>query len=103
MSVAEDLLTVEDRVRAILVKFKATRDNDKLLWLAYNYAHNDLKGKIEAGDWNAFRAWIMNRNTPMFESLSRSRRKLQERFPELGGDKEKRLAIAEEVRVWSRT
>jgi hypothetical protein len=103
MSVIEDLKTVENRVKVILIKYPETRNNDKKLWLAYNLLHNDLKPVVKTGDWETFRVWIMSKKTPMFESLSRARRKIQEDHPVLAGAKKKRLKIAEEVKEWSRT
>jgi hypothetical protein len=80
-----DLLKVEDRVKTILTKYPETRDSDKLLWLAYNSIYNNLKNVLK--DYSLFKRWLLNKNTPVFESLSRARRKVQEENKGLHGKK----------------
>lgn len=98
MNFISDLNTVSSRVHLILQTYPETRDSDKLLWLAYNSLHNDLKSVIKSGDYFTFKMWILQNNTPIFESLSRARRKIQQQFPELEGQKEARLETEKEVR-----
>jgi len=98
--VIQDLLKVEDRVKDILEKYPACRDSDKKLWLAYNCLYNNLQGI----QWNyaSFRDWILSETTPVFESLSRARRKVQENFPHLvGTNKVIRNMEQESVKQWS--
>jgi len=98
----KDLEKVGDRITLILEDYPHTRDSDKLLWLAYNVGFNNLLDVLAPEKYEEFKSWLLKSQTPVFESLSRARRKIQETRPELAGDKEKRLAEAEAVRVWSR-
>lgn len=102
MGIVNDLKTISNRVLLILQKYPETRDSDKVLWLAYNSIYNDLKGVIASGDYSAFKSWVLKDNTPVFESLSRCRRKLQEQYPELAGKKAERMEIEAEVREMMR-
>jgi hypothetical protein len=77
------IIKVQDRVEYLLEKYVETRDSDKLLWLAYNAVFNDLKAHLV--NYNMFRAWLLKPKTPVFESLSRARRKIQEEKIELRG------------------
>lgn len=108
----QDLVKVQDRVKDLLIKFPQTRDSDKWLWLAYNCKYNNLKGVFslsaitvpfdsEAAYTN-FKNWLLNPDTPMFESLSRARRKVQELYPHLSGDlRPQRMEDSENVKQWS--
>lgn len=82
----EDIYKTKDKVEHLLTVFPETRDSDKELWIAYNLIFNDLKRVIESGNFLQFKSWLLNYRTPVFESLSRNRRILQEQNPELRGD-----------------
>lgn len=96
-----DLIKVEDRVAHILRKYPQTRDSDKKLWLAYNVLFNDLKEVMSPAEYSVFREWLLRDDTPVFESLSRMRRKLQEKDKSIAGNRVKRMEEAENVRQWS--
>lgn len=98
-----DLIKVEDRVKYLLEKHKEVRSSDKLLWLAYNVNYNGLRDTVQSGNYATFRAWLMRNDVPVFESLSRARRKIMERHPELRPIDDKRFEEQEKVREWSRT
>jgi hypothetical protein len=102
VGIVKDLKTVEGKVHQILQKYPATRDSDKLLWLAYNSLYNNLKSVIKSGEYDQFKQWILSPDTPIFESLSRARRKIQEQHPELEGDKATRMETETEVREMMR-
>jgi len=102
MGIVKDLKTVEGRVHLILQKYPETRDNDRILFLAYHSLYNGLKDVIKTGDYQKFREWILSPDTPIFESLSRSRRRIQEEHPELEGDKATRMDTETEVREMMR-
>jgi hypothetical protein len=97
MGIIRDLKTVEGRVHDILVKHPQCRDNDKLLWLAYNRIWNNLDANALTS-YETFKAWVLKDTTPVFESLSRARRKIQEQHPELEGAKAIRMELESEVR-----
>lgn len=100
----QDIITVSDKVEKILRDHPDTRDSDKLLWLAYSCKHTNLKTLFASKnfDYLTFKKWLMHEDTPMFESLSRARRKIQEDNPELQGDKPLRMEEAEQVSLWAK-
>lgn len=95
----KDLNKVQDRVEDILIKYPECRDSDKLLWLAYNCIYNDLKENLFG--YQAFKTWLLKNNIPMFESLSRARRKIQEHNKDLQGNIEVRREEEKLVKDWS--
>lgn len=99
----KDLIKVEDRVNYLLKKYDSVRRSDKMLWLAYNANCNGLIDIIQSGNYTKFRDWLLQDNVPVFESLSRTRRKIMERDPSLRPKDDKRMEEAEQVREWSRT
>lgn len=98
MSVSKDLTTVYDEVKHLLRTKTELRDNDKLLWLEYIEKFTSVSSAVKTGDWSLFKSSILDVNTPMFESISRARRKIQEDYPYLAGNKIKRLEIEKEVK-----
>ncbi len=95
----KDLIKVQDRVKYILQNHPECRDNDKLLWLAYNCLFNGLKEKFaNTWEYNGFKMWLLQEDVPVFESLSRARRKVQVENPSLEGKKKERLQEAEAVK-----
>ncbi len=96
-----DYVKVQDRVMFLLERYPEVRDSDKLLWLAYNCHFNNLKEVSLTGKYENFKAWLLREEVPVFESLSRARRKIQEEKPELAGEKQKRLQESKKVRVYT--
>ncbi len=76
----ENLKTLEGKVRIILEKNKDARDDDMVLYLALCNDYLANAGEIPLAE-------IMERHKslglPGFESVSRTRRRLQARYPEL--------------------
>ena len=93
-----DLIKVQDRVYYILDQYPQTRDSDKELWLAYCCLFRGLKEVCKQGSYAAMRHWLINPDTPVFESLSRARRKIQEEHTHLAGAKAQRLEEEQAVR-----
>lgn len=98
MSMIDDINNVQDRVKFILEKYPECRDSDKLLWLAYCCHYNNLKEVVATGRYTNFKDWLMREEIPSFESLSRTRRKMQEDQEELAGNKKVRLKEESKVR-----
>lgn len=98
-----DYVKVQDRVKFLLERYPEVRDSDKLLWLAYNCHFNNLKEVTRTGRYDCFKDWMLREEVPVFESLSRARRKIQETRPELAGEKAKRLIEEEKVRSYTAT
>lgn len=78
----KDLDTIEKRVRHFLLHEKETRDNDMLLYL--RVCNSYLLG---AGSMSFAKVMqnYKDMGLPNFESVGRTRRKLQADYPELAG------------------
>ena len=90
---------IESRVRRILEDNPATRDDDNLLMIEYcalvGYNVN-----------RPFWAVMKDKTAPNRESVTRARRKLQEKFEDLRGTRKtraKRAELEEEYREYART
>lgn len=92
---------VQDRVTFLLERYPEVRDSDKLLWLAYNCHFNNLKEVTYTGKYENFKSWLLREEVPVFESLSRARRKIQETRKDLAGEKTKRLIEEKKVRSYT--
>ena len=81
-----------DEVKAILDKYPQTRDDDMLLYGQYLFQKN-LVGKDET----FFRVLssATKRKLPSYESVTRARRKVQEKEPSLLGKRYKQRQKAE--------
>lgn len=103
MSISNELNTTKDRVELLLKKFPATRDNDKLLWLAYAVHYKDLRSVFNnAGAYRVFKSWLLSSGVPTFESVRRVRQKFQESGKYVGTSRKSRMKIEKEVRQWAR-
>ncbi|MCM1219278.1 MAG: hypothetical protein NC548_32770 [Lachnospiraceae bacterium] len=78
----KNLKTIEGRVRAILEKDEEARNDDMTLYLAV--CNSCLKG-AGAMPFAEVMAQYKHLGLPSFESVGRTRRKLQEKHPELLG------------------
>lgn len=78
----KDLKTIESRVRVILSNHKEARDDDMILYLLYCNRYGEVKiGELPF-------EMVMNNykvfHIPCFESIRRTRQKIQAVTPELG-------------------
>jgi hypothetical protein len=96
----KDLKRITKRIEKLLKEEPGLRDNDKLLWLTYNNIYNNWSEKYGAKFYNIIEKLILDSDTPIFESVSRARRIIQERNNSLAGEKFKRIKEAESVRKW---
>lgn len=83
MSKAKELQTTTELVKDILTKFPETRNSDDLLYFKVCESINALY--ISLPFWKV----MLNRkeyNFPGFETVRRSRQKIQRECPELAGD-----------------
>ena len=99
----KDLVRVKDRVEVILDEFPATRDCDKLLWLAYMSIYHDLKREIGHVAYIKLKGLIMDKNTATMESVRRVRQKFQEGGKYVGEKRKYRMDESERVREWARS
>ncbi len=98
----KDLNSIKDRVYSILEKHPITRDDDRLLFLAYMVTYHRLKAVTTS--YESFREFFLNKNTPSTESIRRCRQKIQEEgfFPAAKNIGRARAEEESEVRNWSR-
>ena len=102
MKVVDQLNTLTDTIDWVLDMYPITRDNDCLLWLAVMNIKYDLK-QILKDQYEPFKALLLQERVPSFESVSRCRRKLQEKNKSLRGELyEERQNEAKEVCEWSK-
>lgn len=73
-----DLESVKDNVAQILDKYPETRNDDKLLWIAYMVFFCKLQDVLGQEGYQKFKALMLSKNTPMPESIRRVRQKYQE-------------------------
>ena len=79
---SEDLKTIAQRVEALLRQYPGTRNDDRELFVTYY-------GKYHGIDYYMpFGAVMRNKKLPSFESIRRTRQKLQETHEDLRGDKQ---------------
>ena len=78
-----NLKTIECKVKAILEKDEEARNDDMLLYL--EVCNTCLKG-TGAMPFAEVMAQYKYLGLPNFESVGRTRRKLQEKYPELAGN-----------------
>ena len=76
-----ELKTIQQKVEEILRQYPGTRNDDRELIQVYY-------GKYEGIDYyTPFGAVLRNKNLPSFESIRRTRQKLQSENEDLRGDK----------------
>lgn len=94
-----DLGKVKTKVEYLLDKYPATRDSDKMLWLAYIVIFEGVKSLFNKKQYEEFKKKILNAPTP--ESLTRVRRKFQEQGLYVSENREERMREAQKVSEWS--
>lgn len=73
-----------DAVREVMLKWPQTRDDDLLLWGQFLF----IKGHVKTDEkFYAVLGSAKKRKLPSFESISRARRKVQEKEPALRGSR----------------
>jgi hypothetical protein len=100
MKFTESLETCSDKVEAIMKVHPATRDSDKLLWLAYLVVHHDLRKLLGDKAYTQFKDILLDKKTPTMESVTRARRKIQESGNYQGEKRAQRLDEQESVRQY---
>ena len=101
----KEILTVQDKVQSLLEQYSALRDNDHLLYLEYlnTHTHHDLKNILGVDAYRKFKAVFLDEGTPVFESVSRARRLLQEKGLCVGTNKETRKNEEQAVKKYFKT
>ena len=101
MTMLNQIKNIKDKVQFLISRNPELRDSDKKLWLAYMVHYEGLKNIIYDEAYYDFVNLIMCKSTPSFESLSRARRKVQEEYPHLAGDKATRLKESDKISEWA--
>lgn len=94
---------VQPNVIEILKSHPETRDNDTLLILAYMCFHHGLLDELGAPAYQRMKQVLMAQQTPSLESVTRARRKAQELYEDLRGERYERRHKTDEpeMREWS--
>lgn len=78
----KQILKVQEQVQILLETYPKLRDNDVRLVASYYYNNISNINQISAID---FLQIMVNGNLPSPDTITRARRKLQEKYPELRG------------------
>ena len=89
-----ELQTIEDTVRDLLIKYEKTRSDDRLLFLKYLIEIGYDTDKSVAD-------FLLDVKAPNIETVSRARRKVQENHPELQADEKTRAKRKEKEAVFT--
>jgi len=95
-----DLKKAKSKVYFLLENYPATRDSDKLLWLAYLSMFHNLKKELGPAAYQTLKSILMDKNTCTMESVRRVRQKYQEEGLFLGRKRKEKLEEAENVREY---
>ena len=106
MSKSKELQTTTELVKDILERNPKTRNSDDFLYLAVLFAVGQKNG-IDIRQMSVVRFFLHVRDYkfPAFETVRRTRQKLQAEYPELAGDsnvREHRQQNEEEFRKYAR-
>lgn len=99
--------TVSNMVYEVLVDEPATRDNDQLLWLTVVSENSNFCEQLNSAERASGFLFRIFRNgqVPAFETITRTRRKIQKKHPHLRGKyyHERKLKHEPDVRDWAKT
>ena len=93
-----DLIRLEDEIRQLLIDDEQARNDDMYLYWKYCY----MKMKLIKEGFATFESFFVSKDTrekykiKCYHSVSRCRRKIQEKTPELASERTKRLRAKEE-------
>lgn len=98
----KDLDKSMDKVEFLLGKYPELRDDDKKLWIAYLNIFHDLEKMIGRDAFIILKGILYDPNTPIMESISRARRKIQEKGLHQGEKRDQRMGEERNVRKWAK-
>ena len=105
MGVSKNLKDVEfqDQIEYLLKVYPSTRNSDKLLWLFYLEVFGDHAKTIGPVNLDKFAQLLLANTTPVMETVSRTRRKIQARGKYKAAKKVRSHRLIEEnnVREWA--
>lgn len=94
----EQIKTNYHKVEHILKTCPDTRDNDQLLYLEYLREFKDLGRKIGNNNFDILKYILLHKDTASMESITRARRKIQEKGIYQSNKKEKRRKNEKEIK-----
>jgi hypothetical protein len=97
-----DIKTVQGKVQHLLEKHEVLRDDDHLLFIAYMNVFHGMRKLLGEEAYVKLRTLLLDKRTPKFEAIRRSRQKIQEGGVFLGKTRPKRLTEEENVRQYFR-
>lgn len=99
------MMKTTERVQNILSLHPETRDNDALLILAYLCLNHGLLGKLGESAYISLKEALLSSKIPSFETITRARRRVQDKFENLRGEAYGRRKNTDEaaVREWAKT
>lgn len=97
---------VTEKVEKLLKDYPECRSSDKRLWITYLVVYHNLRMDMRNKPDLAFETFVltmMDKATPSFESISRSRRKFQEKGMYLPSEQiaKARKQRQDDIKVWS--
>lgn len=99
----KNMNNISNMVKKVLIEIPETRDDDNLLWLeALRESLKDRKSGYAMADLTL--AYVLKSihklGLPSFETVSRARRKLQAKYPELRGSENVRRERAKKEKTF---
>jgi len=83
--IANEVKTIEGKVKELLEKYPALQDNTQLTYLAYLNINHSLRKRIGERAYNELKHILIEESVPSLESISRAKRKIQLKNEELRG------------------
>lgn len=96
----DNVEAVTERVASLLKENHSLRDDDRKLWITYLDRYYHLSSILGPEAFETFQ--IILEKCPSYETVRRSRQKLQESGKYLGNNRKKRNQELEELREYSR-
>jgi hypothetical protein len=96
----DNVEAVTERVASLLKEDKSLRDDDRKLWITYLDRYYSLSRILGSEAFENFK--MILEKCPSYETVRRSRQKLQESGKYLGKNRKKRNKEIQELREYSR-
>jgi hypothetical protein len=96
----DNVEAVTERVASLLKEDKSLRDDDRKLWITYLDRYYNLSRILGSEAFETFK--MILEKCPSYETVRRSRQKLQESGKYLGKNRKKRNKEIQELREYSR-
>lgn len=94
----KNISSVREKVERLLSAYPITRDNDKLLFVAYLVEFHNLKAMLGEKSYLIFKSILMSPEVPSIESMRRMRQDIQSKGQFVGTKRKLRKIEATKVR-----